>query len=77
MCLRRGSARQPQPAGQTQRMDSWLCAKDVAKLLGVTPATAARLMRRGEIQAFRLGQRVWRTRRSWLQAYIDSAAKSA
>lgn len=47
-----------------------LCAKDVAKRLGVEPRTAARMMATGEIEAFKLSGKVWRTTTAAVDAYV-------
>ena len=46
-------------------------AKEVAKMLGVTPRTVIRLVERGEIAGFKVGD-VWRFYRKDIQQYIDS-----
>jgi excisionase family DNA binding protein len=48
-----------------------LCAKDVANRLGIEPRTAARLMAGGEIEAFKLSGKVWRTTAAAVEAYVS------
>ncbi len=47
-----------------------LCAKDVARRLGIEPRTAARLMATGEIEAFKLSGKVWRTTAVAVESYV-------
>jgi excisionase family DNA binding protein len=47
-----------------------LCAKQVAARLGVSERSAAKLLRRGEIQGFKLGGRVWRTTEEAVLEYL-------
>ena len=42
---------------------------DISELLGVSPATAARLCRNGKIKAFKAG-REWRATKLALESYI-------
>jgi excisionase family DNA binding protein len=51
-------------------LDQLLCAKEVGALLGVNDRTAARLMRTGEIRAFKFSGSIWRTPRRQVLAYI-------
>jgi excisionase family DNA binding protein len=53
-------------------MDRCLCAKEVATVLGVSERTALRLMRSGEVEAFRVGK-LWRTTPDKIEAYRSSA----
>lgn len=46
-------------------------AKEAAKMLGVTSRTVLRLVERGEIAGFKVGD-VWRFYRKDIQQYIDS-----
>ena len=46
-----------------------LCAKQVGQRLGVTPKTAAKLLREGSIRGFRIG-REWRTTSAEVDGYI-------
>jgi excisionase family DNA binding protein len=46
-------------------------AKEAAKMLSVTPRTVIRLVERGEIKGFKVGD-VWRFYRKDIQQYIDS-----
>ena len=48
-----------------------ISAKEVAKMLGVTPRTVVRLVERNEIPGFKVGD-VWRFYREDIQRYIDS-----
>lgn len=49
---------------------SILCAKDIAARLRISERTAARMFRRGEIPAFKLSGRVWRTTEEELDRYL-------
>lgn len=44
--------------------------KDVAKRLDISERTATRLMRAGEIAAFRAGAKSWRTTELHLESYV-------
>ena len=46
-------------------------AKEAAKMLGVTSRTVVRLVERGEIAGFKVGD-VWRFYREDIQRYIDA-----
>ena len=43
--------------------------KEVAAILGVSPRTVTRLMRAGELRAFRVGRKPWRTTLQQVAAY--------
>lgn len=47
-----------------------LCAKEVAGLLGVSERSAARLMRKGEIKAFKMSGAIWRTTLRYVREYV-------
>lgn len=47
-----------------------LCAKEVAVILGVSERSAARLMRRGEIKAFKMSGAIWRTTSKYVGEYV-------
>jgi excisionase family DNA binding protein len=47
-----------------------LCAKEVAGQLGVSPRTVARLMRAGDIEAFKVGAKLWRTSQADVADYV-------
>lgn len=51
-------------------IDDVLDAKEVAKILKVTPRTVVRLAERGELKAFRVGD-LWRFRRADIEEYIE------
>jgi hypothetical protein len=51
--------------------DNCLCAKEVAGILGISERGALELMRTGVIPSFRAGQKLWRTRRIYVEAYIE------
>jgi excisionase family DNA binding protein len=58
-----------------------LCAKDVARVLGVSPRTAQRYLAAGLIPGFRLGAKLWRVPRVKLEEFVarelNSAAKGS
>lgn len=47
-----------------------LCAKDVARVLGVSPRTAQRYLKAGLIPGFRLGAKLWRVPRVKLEEFV-------
>jgi excisionase family DNA binding protein len=47
-----------------------LCAKDVARVLGVSPRTAQRWLKAGLIPGFRLGAKLWRVPRVKLEEFV-------
>lgn len=49
---------------------SYLCPKEVAAVLGVSPRQAQRLMSAGEIESFRVGVKLWRASPAALDAYV-------
>lgn len=48
-----------------------LCAKEVALILGVSERSAARLMRKGEIKAFKMSGAIWRTTVRYVREYVE------
>ncbi|MGH9345069.1 MAG: helix-turn-helix domain-containing protein [Terriglobia bacterium] len=50
-------------------MESFLCPKETAELLGVSARTAQQLMKDGAVPAFRVGRKLWRTTRQALDGY--------
>lgn len=51
--------------------ESPIDAKEAAKMLSVTPRTVIRLVERGEIKGFKVGD-VWRFYRKDIQQYINA-----
>jgi excisionase family DNA binding protein len=49
---------------------SFLCPKEVARTLGVSERTAARLMASGEIASFRVGK-LWRCQLADVERYVE------
>jgi excisionase family DNA binding protein len=47
-----------------------LCPKEIAQLLGVSVRTAQRLLKTGELRAFRAGPKLLRTNQAELDRYI-------
>jgi excisionase family DNA binding protein len=54
-----------------QCMEKFLCAKDVANLLGVQERLVRRLFVEKQIEGFRVGGKLWRCRRVAIEAYIE------
>lgn len=50
-------------------LEKCLCPKEVAVVLGVSEKTVRRLMQKGEIAAFRLHGKLWRTTPSKISEY--------
>jgi excisionase family DNA binding protein len=48
-----------------------MSAAQVAEVLGVSEATVRRLIRRGQLRAARVGDRMWRVSDDDLSAYIS------
>lgn len=48
-----------------------LAAKDVAVMLGVSERTVLRMFERGALRAMQVNGKVWRIRRSTVEAYVD------
>jgi excisionase family DNA binding protein len=51
-----------------------LTLAEVAALLQVTTKTVRKLVLLGELRCLRIGRKVMRFRRAWVQAYLDRAA---
>jgi excisionase family DNA binding protein len=49
-----------------------LCPKEIAAQLGISARTAQRLLKSGEIRAWRAGFKVWRTTQEELARYLAS-----
>jgi excisionase family DNA binding protein len=47
-----------------------LCPKEIAQLLGISVRTAQRLLKTGEIRAFRAGPKLLRTTQAELDRYV-------
>ena len=58
-----------------QCMDKFLCAKEVANLLGVQDRLVRRLFAERQIEGFRVGVKLWRCfRQEAIEAYIEREA---
>jgi excisionase family DNA binding protein len=49
-----------------------LSVKELAQMMGVSPRTALKLVRSGELPGFRLGQKLWRIRPEDVRTYLTS-----
>ena len=50
-----------------------LCAKEVADRLNICPRTAAKLLRSGKIDGFKLSGKYWRTTELHVEAYVTKS----
>ena len=50
----------------------YLCPKEVAAQFGISERTVRRMMAAGQIQAFRIGAKLWRTDQASLDDYINT-----
>jgi excisionase family DNA binding protein len=50
----------------------YLCAKQVVAQFGISERTVRRMMAAGDIQAFRIGAKLWRTDQASLDDYINT-----
>lgn len=55
-----------------RRSSPWLLAKEAAEYLGMHADTVRDLMRRGDLQAVKVGKN-WRTKRDWCDTYLMEA----
>lgn len=51
------------------QIEKCLCAKEVATVLGISERSATRLMASGELEAFKVRGKLWRTTPSKLREY--------
>jgi len=58
-------------------MEPYLAPKDVAQALAISVRTAQRLMKQQAIISFRVGEKLWRTTRQALEAYVSREKPSA
>ncbi len=54
-----------------QQAEQWLSANEAGNLLGVTGKTVIRMVEKGELTGYRVGN-VWRFKRGDIQGYLDA-----
>ena len=54
-----------------RQADQWLSANEAGNLLGVTGKTVIRMVEKGEITGYRVGN-VWRFKRNDIEAYLEA-----
>jgi excisionase family DNA binding protein len=54
-----------------QQAEQWLSANEAGNLLGVTGKTVIRMVEKGEITGYRVGN-VWRFKRGDIEAYLEA-----
>lgn len=58
-------------AGVGQQAGQWLSANEAGNLLGVTGKTVIRMVEKGEITGYRVGN-VWRFKRGDIEEYLEA-----